>query len=191
MLPILAFCFVGFLGFLLLLAFAAIVGFRGLARSANGERSVAHAVAGVGMALAIVFLAGLGALGCSAATTAMTAHHLLVNGPLHTIELERGPFPAAYAALHGLDRDHQLHLRVKVEGARDFERLRRWLEHETHGAVSFKVSSQREGGQEYSLLDFALPVDQHELSRLEREIQHDFPWLELPESLRLELNELR
>jgi len=182
-----------FLGFLSILGAGLVFAMRGLLRSGGDSpgSAAARAFGALFLAVALIALGGLGAAGCLFGTIALAANHAVHDGPIRAFTIERVDEPTDYERSLGLSSQHRLHLSLKVRGAGDFDALREWLERESNGDVRMSVTTRDENGTDYSYLDFALPVDEYDLEELEREISREFPGLELPDGLRIEIEEGR
>jgi len=194
--PMFGFALLGFLFIGFILAIAVWLAFR----SGKDGTTKLGAAAGCMIALALVFVAGLGALGCTAIAIVNTPGEMLRHGPIRRIE-------AHFPRLH---KDHEdsadeaprspgseedeakeagaehLHLRIEMEGG-DATQVSRWFRDHTDGDMTVSVRDLAGPGGKRTRIDITLPVPEKDLRELRRDFERDLPGLNLPDGLTIEL----
>jgi hypothetical protein len=168
--------------------------------------------AGCMVAVALVFVAGLGALACIAVAAFNAPNEFVRNGPVRRFEAHwpelrhgthspKGESGKAESAKDGKDESakteeseevageeeaHGLHLVVEVEGG-DEAQIARWFRKHTSG--DFEVSYEPVDGPHgrRTRIHIQIPITEAELRDVRRDLERDLPNLNLPDGVTIEL----
>lgn len=185
---VLALAVLGYLFLLAVLAVAALI----VVRSAKDGK--AGGCTGCAIALAIVVAAGLGAVGCTAATLVAAGSDLIQNGPIRSIRFERvvdrntgRELGRSWRTEPAYQGQYPVRLQIALEGNVDVGRIARWIRDELDGDVSLSYEVVETPDGRRTELDIGLPIDPDEMADFERELRRELPELELPEAIRIEI----
>ena len=186
------------LGFLFFAAVVAVAVWLAVRSGEKGSTKLGG-FAGCAIALALLVIAGLGALGCTAIALLNTPNEIVRRGPVKSIELhasdEHGSHGQLEKADEGADEDeapetdseHAVSLRFVIEGVEPGQ-ITRWIREHTDGDVSYSITTGAGEDGNAVHLDISLPITDRELHRMRADFHRDFPNLRLPESIKLELH---
>jgi len=180
----------GFLFFCTVLAVAVWLAFR------SGEKGTTKlgGFAGCAIALALVFVAGLGALGCTAIALLNTPNELIHRGPVRSLEFhwdhDAGPGEDGDPADPSTPPDpaHAVTLRFELEGV-DAGQVTRWIRDHTDGDVPYTITTGTDEDGSSVHLEVSLPISRRDLRRFREDFHRDFPDVRLPTRVRIELGD--
>ncbi|MFN0009579.1 MAG: hypothetical protein ACKVXR_16905 [Planctomycetota bacterium] len=187
--PMFSFFALGFLFFATIVAVAVWLAVR------SGEKGSTKlgGFAGCAIALALLVIAGIGALGCTAIAVFNTPNEIVRRGPVKSFEFnwghEDGPRQESGEEVPEPEGggDHGgIRLRFEVRGVEP-DQVTRWIRDNTDGDVSYTITSSEDEDGKSVQLDVSLPISGDELRRFREDFQRDFPDLRLPESIKVEL----
>lgn len=187
--PMFGFFGLGFLFFAAVLAVAVWLAVR------SGEKGSTKlgGFAGCAIALALLVIAGLGALGCTAIALLNTPNELVRRGPVKSFELhwddEHGLHEEADAedAEPGqLDPGHAVSLRFEIAGVEPGQ-ITRWIREHTDSDIPYTITTGTGADGSVVHLDVSLPITGEEVRRMRADFHRDFPDLRLPVSIKVEL----
>lgn len=211
-LPMFGFAALAFLMIGLILAVAVWLAFRS---GASGTTKLGG-FAGCMVAVALVFVAGLGAIACLLVVAVTAPAEIARNGPVKKIEAhwpdlhdgkrdhdEKGDAKAGSAeheedseeedseardAMPGEDKhaDRGLHIRVEVAGG-DEGKISRWFRDHVHGDVQFHTESIRTPDGHRTRIDVKIPIPDEEIRKMRDDLQRDLPDLDVPNGVTIEL----
>jgi hypothetical protein len=187
-------CF-GFLVIAVILAIAVWLAFKS---GKNGTTKLGGA-AGCMIALALVFVAGIAALGCTAIAIVNAPDELIRHGPVRRIE-------AQWPSLHpdqektsdsksedaeetpekDSDAKQGLHIQIEMAGG-DATEVSRWFRDHTDGDMTVSVDTVKGADGPRTRIDIRLPITEDELRDIRRDFERDLPNLNLPDGIRVEL----
>jgi hypothetical protein len=210
-LPMFGFAALAFLMIGVILAVAVWLAFR----SGESGRTKLGGFAGCMVAVALVFVAGLGAIACLLVVAVTAPGEIVRHGPVRKIEAhwpsthgEKGdtePESAkdedseeeeseAHDGMHDDEHhadaedheEHGLHFRVEVAGGNE-AKITRWFREHTRG--DFKVSTEAIHGPDgrRTRIDIRIPIPDEEIRRMRSDLQKDLPDLNLPDGVTIEL----
>ena len=191
-LPMFGFTCLSFLMLLVIVAIATWLVFR----SQEPGKTRLSGCAGCAVGLALLLIAGLGALGCTAVALVSAPDELVRRGPFERFEFrwpkERGadagadrwrdgPFAEGSAAI--------LRLTLREGGsATDVAgRVSSWLREETDRDLSIRIRTVTTERGEREVIEFALPLSQAELEEVRDDLERAFPRLSIPSGVEAEI----
>jgi hypothetical protein len=194
-LPMFGFACFGFLMIGVILAVAVWLAFKS---GKNGTTKLGGA-AGCMISLALVFIAGLAALSCTAIALVNAPNELIRHGPIRRIEAQ---WPRLHSE-HGKDSDSKsedseetsekeadskqgLHIQIEMAGG-DATEVSRWFREHTDGDMTVSVDTVKGADGPLTRIDIRLPITEDELRDIRRDFQRDLPNLNLPDGIRVEL----
>ena len=143
--------------------------------------------------VALVVIAGLGALGCTAIALLNTPNEIVRRGPVKSIELRSGDAHGQHADAvteedeePQTDSEHAVSLRFEIEGVEPGQ-ITRWIREHTDNDVPYTITTGTTEDGTVVHLDISLPITANELHRIREDFHRDFPDLRLPESIRIEI----
>ena len=186
-LPMFGFAFLGFLMIGVILAVACWLAFK----SGKDGTTKLGGPAGCFMALALVFVAGLGALGCTAIALVNAPGELLRNGPIRKIEAHVHDWKAEHGQPGEPDEAGEagrkgVHFRVEMSGG-NAQEISRWFREHTDGDMTVSVTTLAGPDGPRTRVDIELPISGSELRDIRRDFERDLPNLKLPNDVRIEL----
>lgn len=139
--------------------------------------------AGCMIALALLVIAGLGALGCTTIAILNTPREIVERGPVKSFEfqLDEEDDPS-----DELGEGTGVRLRFEIEGVEPGQ-VTRWIRENTDGDVTYTITTSEGGDEKAVQLDVSLPITEEELREFREEFRREFPDLRLPVSLKVEL----
>jgi hypothetical protein len=187
-------CF-GFLMIGVILAVAVWLAFKS---GKNGTTKLGGA-AGCMISLALVFIAGLAALSCTAIALVNAPNELLRHGPVRRIEAQWPPLRAEHGKTadsespepdEGKEKDADsekgLHIQIEMAGG-DATEVSRWFREHTDGDMTVSVDTVKGADGPRTRIDIRLPITEDELRDIRRDFERDLPNLNLPDGIRVEL----
>jgi hypothetical protein len=177
--PLFGFFGLGFLFFATIVAIAVWLALR------SGEKGTTKlgGFAGCMIALALLVVAGMGALGCTAIAFLDAPNEIVRRGPVKSFEFhwddEDGPSEES-------SEGTGVRLRFEIRGV-DPDQVTRWIRDNTDGDVTYSITTTESEGEKSVELDVSIPITEEELREFREEFRREFPDLRLPESLRVEL----
>lgn len=191
------FAFAGF-GFLVIAGILAIACWLAFKSGRNGTTKLGGA-AGCFIALALVFVAGLAALSCTAIAALNAPNEILRRGPVRRIEAQWPPLHDE----HEKDMDgkpeapdesseapeehaHGLHIRIELDGE-DATAVSRWFREHTEGDMTVSIEKLKGANGPRTRVDIELPISDDEIREIREQFERDLPELNLPEGVRIEL----
>jgi len=187
--PMFGFFGLGFLFFATIVAVAVWLAVR------SGEKGSTKlgGLAGCAIALALLVIAGLGALGCTTIALLNMPNEIVQRGPVKSFEFH-------WDDEHGLrqesnaerdepgepDENAGVHLRFEIQGVEPGQ-ITRWIRENTDGDVSYTITTSEDEDGKSVQLDVTLPISEDELRQFREDFRRDFPDLRLPESIKVEL----
>ena len=186
-LPMFGFAFLGFLMIGVILAVACWLAFK----SGKDGTTKLGGPAGCFMALALVFVAGLGALGCTAIALVNAPGELLRNGPIRKIEAHVHDWNAEHGKPGEPDEAGEagrkgVHFRVEMSGG-NAQEISRWFREHTDGDMTVSVTTLAGPDGPRTRVDIELPISGSELRDIRRDFERDLPNLKLPNDAQIEL----
>jgi hypothetical protein len=194
-LPMFAFACFGFLVIAGILAIACWLAFKS---GKNGTTKLGGA-AGCFIGLALVFVAGLAALSCTAIALVNAPNELLRRGPVRRIEAQWPPLRADHEKSDDgkpetpdespeapEDQAHGLHIRVELDGG-DATAISRWFREHTEGDMTVSIEKLKGPNGPRTRVDIELPISDDEIREIREQFERDLPSLNLPEGVRIEL----
>lgn len=194
-LPMFAFAAFGFLVVAGILAIACWLAFKS---GKNGTTKLGGP-AGCLVALALVFVAGLAALSCTAIALVNAPNELLRGGPVRRIEAQWPPLRGDHEKSDDEmsetpdespkateESAHGLHIRVELSGG-DATSISRWFREHSEGDMTVSVEKVKGADGPRTRVDIRLPISDDDLRELREEFERDLPNLDLPEGVRIEL----
>lgn len=179
------------LGFLLFATIVAVAVWLAVRSGEKGSTKLGG-FAGCAIALALLVIAGLGALGCTTIALLNTPNEMVQRGPVKSFEFH-------WDDEHGLrhevgdedewearDEDSAVRLRFEIQGVEPGQ-VTRWIRENTDGDVSFTITTSEDEEGKVVHLDVSLPISEDEVRRFREDFHRDFPDLRLPESIKVEL----
>ena len=192
-LPMFGFTCLSFLMLLVVIAIATWLVFR----SHDPARTKLSGCAGCAIGFALLLIAGLGALGCTAVAVLTAPTEVVRRGPISRFELhwprdddrredEAGATPSAETRNPARIR---LTLRDGERAAEIAGEISRWLREESAGDLSVRIETEKTASGEVTRIEFALPIARRELEELRDELRREFPRLSIPEGVEVEIRE--
>ena len=192
-LPMFGFAFLGFLMIGVILAVACWLAFK----SGKDGTTKLGGPAGCFMALALMFVAGLGALGCAAIALVNAPGELLRNGPIRKIEAHVHDWKAEHEGADEADEPGEhgergeaerkgVHFRIEMTGG-NAQEISRWFREHTDGDMTVSVTTLAGPDGPRTRVDIELPIPESELREIRRDFERDLPNLKLPNDVRIEL----
>jgi hypothetical protein len=194
-LPMFAFAAFGFLLIAGILAIACWLAFKS---GKNGTTKLGG-VAGCFLALALVFVAGLAALSCTAIAALNAPNEILRHGPVRRIEAQWPPLHKEHdetdegkpeAPDESPEKPEEpargLHLRIELDGT-DTTEISRWFREHTEGDMTVSIEKLRSADGPRTRVDIELPISDDDLRKIREEFERDLPNLNLPQGVRIEL----
>jgi hypothetical protein len=189
-LPMFGFTCLGFLMIGVILAVACWLAFR----SGEPGKGKLGGFAGCMVALALLLIAGVGALGCTAVAFLGARSEMVRRGPVKSFQLEwndrdkgaREGGEKGAGEPRAEDESHALHLRVEMRGG-DASEVTRWFKENTEGDLTISIATVEDPDGPLTRIDFGLPVTNEELAEIRRNFERDMPNLRLPKGIKVEL----
>jgi hypothetical protein len=194
-LPMFAFASLGFFVIAGILAIACWLAFKS---GKNGTTKLGGA-AGCFIALALVFVAGLAALGCTTIAVLNAPNELLRHGPVKRIEAQWPPLRGdheenADSKPEAPDESpekpeesaHGLHIRIELDGT-DTTEVSRWFREHTEGDMTVSIEKLKSADGPRTRVDIELPISDDDLREIREQFERDLPNLNLPQGVRIEL----
>ena len=188
-LPMFSFACISFLMLGVILAVACWLAFR----SGKAGTTKLGGPAGRLVAFALLVVAGLGAIFCITIAVIDAPNEILRNGPVRRIEAhwpdgptESGSGGSGAAARPDGKSPRGLHLRIEMTGG-DEAAISRWLRDKTDGDVTFTVDTVDGPEGRITRIDAVIPISEHDLRDLQRDLERDLPNLNLPSGVKIEL----
>jgi len=207
-LPMFGFAAIAFLMLGVILAVAVWIAFR----SGQAGSTKLGGLGGCLVALALVFVAGLGAVACLVIAVVNAPNEFVRNGPVRKIEAhwpdvhknhgkkgepaaepgksapeDRGDAQGEKDEKEEKDEDaHGMHIRVEIAGG-DSAAIARWFREHTEG--DFEVRTEPIDGPDgrRTRIDIRIPVSDAEMRDLRNDLERDLPNLNLPRGVTIEL----
>jgi len=193
------FVLLGFLSICVILAVACFLAFK------SGKEGTTKLGTGAGclVALGLVFVAGLSALGCTAIAFLNAPNEVIRHGPFRRVEAhwpdlhadasepadEPADEPAGEQAGEqaGEPRDSEgLRLRIEMDGG-DPAEVTRWFREHTDEDLTVSVESVEGPAGPRTRIDIEIKIPESDLHDIRRDFQRDLPNLNLPNGLSIEL----
>lgn len=201
-LPMFGFSLLGFLAICVVLAVAVWAAFR----SGESGQSKLGGLAGCAIALALLMIAGLGALGCTMIAVIDAPNQWIQRGPVKRIDAhfdesprefrlhegdhhEGGEHEDEHAAsgTEGDPQDGHLSFRLRIDLAgEDVGEITRWFRDHTDDDLTYTITSEDGPDGPVTHLDVTLPMPRRDLEKLRDDLQREFH-LRLPNSVRIEV----
>lgn len=194
-LPMFAFAAFAFLVIAGILAIACWLAFKS---GKNGTTKLGG-VAGCFIALALVFVAGVAALSCTAIAALNAPNEILRSGPVRRIEAQWPPLHKEHAEPDeekteepdespGMPEEHAhgLHLRIELDGT-DATEVSRWFREHTEGDMTVSIEKLNGANGPRTRVDIELPIPDDDLREIRERFERDLPNLNLPQGVRIEL----
>lgn len=169
--------------------------------------------AGCAIALALLLIAGMGALGLVIVSVVSLPDEAVRRGPVRKFELHwgedrsapapsesgesvrselaPGDAPTPAPAPGGAPAPSPLRLRLELRGMADASSVIRWLRPRVDEGTVIAVGEGRdEAGATFTTIDLTIPLDAHdrdELKRLRHDLERDLPDFKLPTGVTVEL----
>lgn len=178
------------IGFLMVLVILAIATFL-IFRSGEPGKTKLSGCAGCAIGLALVLVAGIGALGCTALVLTHGGSELLRHGPIKKLELQwdkrkerereqkldsRSPRPFA---------DHPVRLHVELRDEQDVSDVTRWVRDHIEGDYALSVKNEDRPEGRTTVLDFGFPIAPKDMNEIESGLRDAFG--DLPSGIRIEI----
>jgi len=181
--PMFGFVLLAFLLLGVILAVAVFFAFK----SGNAGQTKLSGPAGCLIALALLAIAGIGAIGLTIVALVTIPSEMIKHGPVKSAKVE---FPEDdKGGVAGAGR-HGSHLTIELRGAQDASDVMKWLRKRTDSETSIAVHAGRDtSGQPVTVIELTLPEDHdvtQELRDMRRDLEEDVPDLRLPKSVRIE-----
>jgi len=151
-------------------------------------------VAGCAIAVALLVIAGMGALGCTAIALMNTPNEIVRRGPVKRFEMHWGDDhehgeadeEAGEKGVPAPDAEHAITLRFELEGVEPGQ-ITSWIRDNTDNDVPYTITTV--AGEDGTVLhvDVSLPITTKEVHKIREDFHRDFPNLRLPESVEVEL----
>ena len=149
-------------------------------------------VAGCAIAFALLVIAGMGALGCTAIALMNTPNEIVRRGPVKRFEMRWGDEhghehgDADEEGVPAPDPEHAITLRFELEGVEPSQ-ITSWICDNTDHDVPYTITTV--AGEDGTLLhvDVSLPITAEEVRRIREDFRRDFPNLRLPASVEVEI----
>jgi hypothetical protein len=210
-LPMFGFAAIAFLMIGVILAIAVWIAFR----SGAAGTTKLGGFAGCMVAVALVFVAGLGAIACLLVVAVTAPAEIVRHGPVKKIEAHwpdpheekddskpesakhdedseedseahDGEHGGAHRAEAENREEHGLHIRVEVQGG-DEGKIARWFRDHVHGDVDYHTESIRGPEGRRTRIDIRVPITDQEIRKVRDDLQRDLPDLDLPNGVTIEL----
>jgi len=181
------FALLAFLILALILAAAIYFAFR----SGEQGKTKLSGCAGCAIALALLFIAGLGAAGLVFVSVLSLPNEAVRHGPVKAFEFhwdEAAPSPDEPAREAAAS---PLHIRVEMRGVKDHSEIMKWLRKRTKSETHIAVHEETDAdGSSFTVAELSVPVTKNqrrELRDLQRDLERDLPDLHFPSGVRVEL----
>jgi hypothetical protein len=182
------------LGFLLFAAVIAIAVWIAVKSGQQGSTKLGG-FAGCAIALALLVVAGIGAVGCTAIALLNTPNEMVQRGPVKRFELKwddehglHGGESAQEEKGPPRDSKHAVSLRFELDGV-DPGQVTRWIREHTDSDIPYTISTTTtiDGEERTVHLEISLPISDDEVRRMREDFHRDFPDLRLPVSVEVEI----
>lgn len=178
--PMFGFVLLAFLMLAVVLAVAVFFAFK----SGNAGQTKLSGPAGCFIALALLVIAGIGAIGLSIVALVTIPSEMFKRGPVKSVELQMPGDEKPGSSVHGP------HLSIELRGLQDPSDVMKWLRKRTDSETRIAVHEGRDkSGKPVTVVELTLPDDHdvaHELRDMRRELEEDVPDLRLPKSVKIE-----
>ncbi len=194
-LPMFGFACFGFLMIGVILAVACWLAFK----SGKDGTTKLGGAAGCMISLALVFIAGLAALSCTAIALVNAPNELIRHGPIRRIEAQWPHLRGAHgktadsespeadeAPERDADAEKGLHIQIEMAGG-DATEVSRWFREHTDGDMTVSVDTVKGADGPRTRIDIRLPITADELRDLRRDFERELPNLNLPDGIQVEL----
>lgn len=175
------------LGFLLVCAILAVAAWFVLRTGKDGQAKIGG-LGGCAIALALLLVAGVAAVGCSAVAFLGARMEAVRRGPVRDVTLL---WETPEDAREELARDerHAVLLRIELRDVEDAATITRWFRENTDGGLT--ISVQEKDGPEgpVTVIEVGLPISREEVLEVKRELEREIPSLRIPEGVRVEVKD--
>lgn len=189
--PMFGFALLAFLLLAVVLAVAVFFAFR----SGEQGKTKLGGFAGCAIALALLVVAGLGAIGTLIVGLVSIPGEAIRHGPVKSFEWrwnseEDATVPAPDAP-RSSRAEAPFRVRVELRGTQDSHEVMRWIRKRTDERTTISVHEERDAkGEAVTIVEITPRLDVHDRGQLEeifRDLKRDIPDLKLPAGGRIEL----
>lgn len=177
------------LAFLLLAVILAVAVFFAFKSGEQGKTKLGGA-AGCLIALALLVVSGMGAIGLLIVAAVAAPGELARHGPVRSLEWRWNS--DSHHASDGHD-EAPFHVRVELRGTQDSQGVMRWIRKRTDERTTLSVHEEHDDrGEPFTVIEITPRLDIHdrrELDEIFRSLQKDLPDLQLPAGGRIEIKD--
>jgi hypothetical protein len=181
------------LAFLLLAVVLAVAVFFAF-KSGNAGQTKLSGPAGCLIALALLVIAGVGAVGLGIVAVVTLSSEAVKHGPVKSFELQFPEDEGNERAGSGMGMEKSEvrgpHLTIELRGLQDPADVMKWLRKRTDSETRIAVHEGKDkSGKVVTVIELTLPEDHdvtNELRDMRRDLERDVPDLRLPKSVRVE-----
>jgi hypothetical protein len=180
------------LAFLLLAVVVAVAVFFAFKSGEQGKTKLSG-LAGCAIALALLMIAGIGAIGTIIVGVVSIPGEAVRHGPVKSFEWRwdhdsSAPDPDEP---HSTSKHSPLHVRVELRGTADTQSVMRWIRKRTDADTAISVHDERDAnGEEFTVIEISPRLDAHDRREVEElfdELESELPELRLPSGGRVEI----
>jgi hypothetical protein len=184
--PMFGFVLLAFLLLGVVLAVAIFFAFK----SGNAGQTKLSGPAGCFIALALLVIAGIGAIGLTIVALVTLPAEAMKRGPVKSFELRFPEDDLGAASEGGLRRVHGPHVTIELRGLQDPSDVMKWLRKRTDSQTNITVHEGKDAsGKAITVIELTLPEGHDVTQRLRetrRDLEEDLPDLRLPKSVKIE-----
>ncbi len=190
--PMFGFVLLAFLLLGVVLAVAVFFAFK----SGNAGQTKLSGPAGCLIALALLVIAGIGAVGLGIVAVVTLSSEAVRHGPVKSFEFKfpedegRGQGGTHAGVDAGKSEAQGPHLTIELRGLQDPADVMKWLRKQTDSQTRIAVhESKDKSGETVTVIELMLPEDHdvtNELRDMRRDLERDMPDLRLPKSVKVE-----